>query len=312
MESRAHAIAAGIFTLVLAIALISSVWWLTGNREAAQAVLLVAGGSVNGLNTQAQVRFRGLRVGKVESIAIDPAPPYRMLVRVNVARTVPITSHTTAQVNTQGVTGLSFIQMDDDGAGTLLVGGSGSIPRLDLRPSSLDGMGAAAVDLAAQVKNLTGRLTLLVNERNLGHIERTLGHLESATAGMDKTLKELPRLLADAHRLLNDENLKRFAATLSNLERASADGPALVADARRALEGLQGTSKRLDALGADLGGEVSQTTLPRLNRLLQDLALNSRQLARVLEQVERAPQSLLFGRDGQRPEPGEPGFKGEK
>lgn len=312
MESRAHAIAAGVFTLVLAIALMTSVWWLTGNREAVQDVLLVAGGSVNGLNTQAQVRFRGLRVGKVESIAIDPAPPYRMLVRISVARSVPITSHSTAQVNTQGVTGLSFIQMDDDGAGTVLAVGSGSPPRIELRPSSLDGMGAAAVDLAAQVKNLTARLTLLVNERNLGHIERTLGHLESATAGMDKTLKDLPRLLADAHRLLNDENLKRVSATLANLERASADGPTLVAEARRALEGLQGASKRLDALGADLGGEVSQTTLPRLNRLLQDLALNSRQLSRVLEQVERSPQSLLFGRDGQRPEPGEPGFKGEK
>lgn len=309
MESRAHALAAGIFTLVLAVALMISAWWLTGSREETQDVMLVAGGSINGLNTQAQVRFRGLRVGKVEEVAIDPLPPYRIHVRVSLARSVPLTSHTTAQVNTQGVTGLSFVQMDDDGNGKPLALNGQALPALALRPSSLDGLGSAATDLASQVRTLTERLNLLVNERNLGHIERTLGHLENATAGMDKTLKEAPQLLADVRRVLSDDNLKRLSGTLANLERASADAPALVTEARRALDGLQGASKRLDALGTDLGGEVSQSTLPRLNRLLQDLAVNSRQLSRVLDQVERSPQSLLFGRDGQRPEPGEPGFK---
>ena len=311
MESRAHALAAGIFTLVLAIAMMLSVWWLSGTQEATRDVVLVATGSINGLNTQAQVRFRGLRVGKVENISIDARPPYRILVRVSLAPSVPLTSHTTAQVNTQGVTGLSFVQLDDDGAGTALPGGE-PLPRLDLRASSLEGLGSSAAVLAAQVNMLVGRLNVLVSEGNLGHIERTLGHLENATAGMDKTLREAPQLLADLHRALNEDNLKRLSSTLTNLERASADAPALVADARRALDGLQGASKRLDALGADLGGEVTQSTLPRLNRLLQDLAVNSRQLSRVLDQVEHSPQSLLFGRNGQRPEPGEPGFRGEK
>lgn len=309
MESRAHALAAGIFTLVLAIALVMSVWWLSGNRDVSQEVMLVAGGSINGLNTQAQVRFRGLRVGKVESISIDPRPPYRILVRVSLARSVPLTTHTTAQLNTQGVTGLSFVQLDDDGAGTPMAVADGSRPSLVLRSSSLDALGGAATDLAAQIKVLTGRLNLLMNERNLGHIERTLEHLEGATAGMDKTLKVAPQLLADVRRMLNDDNLRRLSSTLANLDRASADAPALVAEARRALDGLQLASKRIDALSMDVGGEVTQTTLPRLNRLLQDLAVNSRQLSRVLDQVEHSPQSLIFGRDGRRLDPGEAGFR---
>jgi phospholipid/cholesterol/gamma-HCH transport system substrate-binding protein len=53
---------------------------------------------------------------------------------------------------------------------------------------------------------------------------------------------------------------------------------------------------------------VVQTTLPRLNQLLDELGANSRQMARLLDQIEQSPNMLLFGRGAARPGPGEPGF----
>lgn len=65
MESRAHALAAGIFTLLLGLATALVMFWFSGKREAANEYVLVTKGNVSGLNTQAQVRFRGMRAGKV-------------------------------------------------------------------------------------------------------------------------------------------------------------------------------------------------------------------------------------------------------
>ena len=39
-------------------------------------------GSVSGLNTQAQVRFRGIRAGKVQDIELDPKDPRNILITI--------------------------------------------------------------------------------------------------------------------------------------------------------------------------------------------------------------------------------------
>ena len=68
MESRAHALAAGLFTLLLGAACVIAVWWFSGDREAVNDYELVSTGVVTGLNPQAQVRYRGMSAGKVKDI----------------------------------------------------------------------------------------------------------------------------------------------------------------------------------------------------------------------------------------------------
>ena len=71
MENKAHALAAGLFTLVLAAALVAVVLWLRAEPIAQDRYTLRTQGSVSGLNVQARVRYRGVEVGKVESIEFD-------------------------------------------------------------------------------------------------------------------------------------------------------------------------------------------------------------------------------------------------
>ena len=75
MESRSHAIAAGLFAIILSCALVGALWWFSDRRDATRDVLLVSSGSVNGLNVQATVRYRGIVAGKVAAINLDPADP---------------------------------------------------------------------------------------------------------------------------------------------------------------------------------------------------------------------------------------------
>ena len=75
---------------------------------------------------------------------------------------------------------------------------------------------------------------------------------------------------------------------------------------------MQSLSQRIDRMADEMSTEVTESTLPRVNSLVDQLAQDSRDLRRVLLQLEREPRSLLFGRAPDPPGPGEPGFSGER
>lgn len=302
MESRAHALAAGIFTLVLGLACAFAVFWLSGQREATSEYVLVTQGSVSGLNTQAQVRFRGIRAGKVQDIELDPKDPRNILITINVNADLPVTKGTTARLNYQGVTGLASVLLEDKGDNPEpLVGTGDEPPRIALQPNFMDSLGENASALMAQMRQVADRTNALLSEQNVKRISQTLANVETASAGLSGSMKDLPQVMASLKQALNEENMKKLSMTLANMEKASGEAAPLLAS-------LQGVSKRLDALLAESGGEITQTTLPRLNVLLQELSVNSRQMSRLLDQIEESPNMLIFGREARRPGPGEAGF----
>jgi len=302
MESRAHALAAGIFTLLLGLASALAVFWLSGKREATSEYILVTQKSVSGLNTQAQVRFRGLRAGKVLDIELDPKNPLNILITISLDASMPVTKGTTAKLNYQGVTGLASVLLEDKGENPEpLTGADGEPPRIALLPNFMDSLGDDAADLMAQMRQVAERTTALLSEQNVKRIGQTLANVETATAGLSGSMKDLPQVMASLKQALSEENMRRLSATMANMEKASGEVAPLIAN-------LQGVSKKLDALLGETGGEITQTTLPRLNVLLQELSVNSRQMSRLLDQIEESPSMLIFGREARRPGPGEAGF----
>lgn len=302
MESRAHALAAGIFTLLLGLATALAMFWFSGKREATNEYVLVTKGNVSGLNTQAQVRFRGMRAGKVQDIDLDPKDPRNILITISVAADLPVTKGTTARLYHQGVTGLASILLEDKGdRPEPLVGSGDELPRIALQPGFMDTLSDNAAELMTQMRQVAERTTALLSEQNVKRIGQTLANVETATAGLSGSMKDLPQLMASLKQALSDENIRRLGATMANMEKASGEVAPLIAS-------LQGVSKKLDALLAESGGEITQTTLPRLNVLLQELSVNSRQMSRLLDQIEESPNMLIFGREARRPGPGEAGF----
>ncbi len=302
MENRAHALAAGIFTLLLGLAIAATVFWFSGKREATNEYILVTKGNISGLNTQAQVRFRGIRAGKVQDIELDPKDPRSILISISVAADLPITRGTTARLHHQGVTGLASILLEDKGdKPEPLTSADGEPPRIALLPGFMDTLSDNAAELMKQMHLVAERTTVLLSEQNVKRIGQTLANVETATAGLSGSMQDLPQLMASLKKALSDDNLKRLNATLANMEKASGEAAPLIAN-------LQGVAKKLDVLLGESGGEIAQTTLPRLNALLQELAVNSRQMTRLLDQLEESPSMLVFGRGAPRPGPGEAGF----
>ncbi len=197
MESRAHALAAGIFTLLLGLASALAVFWLSGQREATREYVLVTQKSVSGLNTQAQVRFRGLRAGKVRAIELDPKDPRNILITISIDADMPVTKGTTARLNYQGVTGLASVLLEDKGDNQEpLAGNDDEPPRIALQPNFMDTLGENASELMLQVRQVAERTSALLSEQNVKRISQTLANVETASSGLSGSMKDLPQVMA--------------------------------------------------------------------------------------------------------------------
>ena len=98
MENRAHALAAGIFTILLGLAAAIAIWWLGQSDDSTTTYLLETRRNVTGLNIQAQVRYRGIRAGKVQAIEPDEKDPRVILVRIAIDSRFKITRGSTAHL----------------------------------------------------------------------------------------------------------------------------------------------------------------------------------------------------------------------
>jgi phospholipid/cholesterol/gamma-HCH transport system substrate-binding protein len=309
MENRAHALAAGLFALLLGAALAVALWWFSDERDATQDYLLVSNGNVTGLNVQAQVRYRGISAGKVMDIRVDPANPRYILVTVRIRPDLPVTRGTTASLGYQGVTGLAYVQLDDRGNDPApLQAAAGELPRIALQPGLVDQVTDAALEAVERFREMANRSAAFFDEANLERFTRTLTRLESAADGVDRTFKVAPEAFAAVRDTLSPENMRRFSATLDNLEKASAETGPAVAELRALMGRVDGMAQRLDQAAEAASDGLLDDTLPHLNELLAELVTTTRRLGRLIEEVEASPQMLLLGRGDQAPGPGEAGF----
>lgn len=306
MENRSHALAAGIFTLLLGIAAAVAIWWLGQSQEDAHIYLLETRRSVTGLNLQAQVRYRGIRAGKVEAIEPSPRDPRVLQVRISLNRKFKLTRSATAQLGYQGVTGLAFVLIEDDQAdATPLTGENGEPPRIALKPTLFDTLGEKAGDIVGQIAAVSARLNRVLDEKNAQNLSRTLENVAVASEG----LREMPQVVAALREALSETNLRHLKQILAHLEKTAGESAPLTAEMRDMVRSMTSLSRRLDQLAGGAGEEFAGATLPRANALLRELATNSRQLTRILDGLEDNPQMLIFGRGAPAPGPGEPGFQ---
>ncbi|HMV92366.1 MAG TPA: MlaD family protein [Thauera aminoaromatica] len=299
MENRAHALAAGLFAILLGAGVVFAIWWFSGQRVPMREIVLEARGDINGLGAQSRVRYRGMAVGSVRAVAIDPEDLRTLLVRIAVPADLPLTRGTTAALGTLGVTGLAFVQLDDRGVDRRpLAAAAGEVPRIALQPGLVEALSGRALAALDQFQALGERL------------QGALASLESAAAGVDRGVAELPATLAALRAALSAGNIARITSVLGNLERGSAEAVPAVAELRRLIVRIDQAAARLELRAAAAGDDLVERTLPQLDVLLGELTSTSQRFGHLVEELDASPQLLLTGRDRPLPGPGEAGHEG--
>ncbi|OYW33332.1 MAG: mammalian cell entry protein [Methyloversatilis sp. 12-65-5] len=262
------------------------------------------------------MRYRGIRVGKVKEISINPDAPREIHVRIDIPERFPVTAATRARLSYLGVTGLALIDLDDDGSDPApLRAGEQGPARIPLGGSQFDALGSQATDTMAVLRQVLLRVNALFDDRNIERISGVLANVQSATAHLDKSLAGLPAVLAEARQtfertqaVLSSQNVERLSGILASVEQTSGETRRAAEDLRALLGSMKQLADRIDALTTVAGQQVTDDTLPRLQNLIDEVQRNSRQLNRMLGELESSPQTLLLGRETSRAGPGEAGF----
>ena len=311
MENRAHALAAGLFALVLGIALAAVALWFGKKEMEMVPYMMSTTSSVTGLKIEAPVRYRGVDVGKVDAIGIDAANSGRVIIRIGVrAGSAPITTSTYAQLGYQGITGLAYVLLGDDGKSKVpLKSSDEEVAFIRMKPSLMDD----GESLFGSLIEITDKVNQLLDDENRGHVKRTLAGLEevtqrasAATKKLDPTLDAIPGLIREAKSVAVDA---RASLKKADVLIGSVNGVALKLDQR--VDTLTNALASVEEVGV-AARAVGDETVPRVNVLIDDLARESRTLGRVANNLGDNPQSIVFGIPPGKPGPGEPGFAGGK
>src|SRR4051812_20884937 len=222
MENRAHALITGLFLLGIVAAIIVAAQWLSGDRHVRVPYRVVSTQPVSGLNAQATVRYRGMAAGRVNTISLDPKDSRRILIGIEVDDNIPVTKGTYAQLGMEGITGVAYVHLLDNGKDTAPAPkAEDGVVELAVQPSFFDTLSDNAEGISRDAKELILSLNKVLTEENRQRIGKTLASLERASAGLEATTAKLPGVIDRADKrigsLLSDENQKEVRQALHNI-----------------------------------------------------------------------------------------------
>lgn len=293
MENKSHALAAGIFAIVFIVATVAALIWFGGKHEEMRQYIVVTRHNVTGLNPQAQVRYRGIRVGKVLDIDLDRKNPRNILIRIEIEADVPMTRSTQAKLGYQGVTGMAHVLLEDSGKDEtpLTSENEDEPPRIAMVPSLIEQLSDSGSSALKEARSFLVSANALIDETNRQRLGRILANLETGTARLNV--------------LLSDERVGKLGSAIARVDRAADSADKFFRDTKQLLPQAQSALGRVETLAGEQGAGA---TLRRVDDLTRDLSQTSRQLTRVLRVLEEAPDSVVFGSPAPAPGPGEPGF----
>jgi phospholipid/cholesterol/gamma-HCH transport system substrate-binding protein len=307
METKAHHVLIGAFTLVVIAAAVVFALWLarTSVNRQYHYYDIVFTESVTGLSKGGAVQYNGIQVGEVSQLKLDPRDPRKVVARVRLAADTPVKMDTRAKLGLLGLTGVAFIQLTGGKpeSAPLLPTPDNPVPQIPSESSALSQLLNSGADIVTSLNGILAKADSLLSQENIDRINRTLAHLDQTMGAVADERDDIRTLLQQATAASKElnETLHSTNALVNNQGKATLDS------ARAALASLQHTSETLDKLLAENRGSL-QSGLEGVSQLgpaLRELRGTLRDVRGLTQKLQGNPAGYLLGRD--RPQEFDPG-----
>lgn len=307
MEPRAHYVIVGIFVLLLGTATVGLSLWLAFGDIALEykTYRIYMRESVAGLFIDAPVKYRGVEIGKVRELALDPDNIEQVRVTVDIDNGVAIREDTIAKLAVQGVTGIASIELS---------GGSLESPILKAKPGEpypvIEAGPSLFTRVDAAVSELIGNLNMVAHDLHALLTPESRAHFTSVLKNVD----DLTKTVAEQREALG-KALESFATFADNAAAASVQLPELVARMDKTIAAYQtladdvAVTSQVVREQAEVGGgslqDLGSRTLPEAQQLLTDMRQLIAGFQRLSDRLEEDPRAILYGPQVDRLGPGE-------
>jgi phospholipid/cholesterol/gamma-HCH transport system substrate-binding protein len=300
MERDAKYAAVAAFAMLAIAAAFAFVWWYSDRGERREFVRyeIYFDGSVSGLARASPVRYLGVDVGRVRSLSIARDNPSRVRVTAEVDSETPISGATRARLGLLGLTGLLFIdlQQDPEGDPTRVLGDGQRYPIIPSRKGDIEAFVERLPDLLGDTARLVKRVEGLLTDENIKAVSTTLANVEAASRDLPAVTRSAAELAAELRRTSAE------ASALTQKVRAIADtsGPqveASLASVRATAEKMSRTADSLERIVAGNEASLAQfagSGVADLQALAVDLRGTSDEVRALARSLRDRPSSLLI------------------
>jgi len=320
MEPKVNYLLAGSFVVVLGLVALGLVVWLgkADYRGVYDRYDTYMRQSVSGLSVNSSVKYRGVDVGRVKDIVLNPENTEEVRLSLDILQGTPIKTDTVATLETQGLTGLLTLNLEGGSreAPSLVIEPGQEYPVIQSRPSLFFRLDMALSRLLSDqsltklLKNLnafTENAMALMTEENRVRLERTLADLSTISSTLAGQSASINHALETASESM--DNLAILTSTINEeipplLNRISTSAVAV----KQVTEELARTGHTVGMLVQDSRPDIERftgETLGETGLLIAELRELTSTLQRVVQQVEQNPDSLVFGRTAPVRGPGE-------
>jgi phospholipid/cholesterol/gamma-HCH transport system substrate-binding protein len=150
----------------------------------------------------AAVKLLGVRVGRIESIAVRSDGVDKVEVEISVEHGTPIRQNAHAVMSGSPITGLMFVELTGGTTDVALVKPGSEIPA---RPSALSRLTGEASNIAMKTDEVLTRILDITDEQNVANLRQALDNIAAATMRMKSVMEQLdsaaPALATASERL---------------------------------------------------------------------------------------------------------------
>ena len=319
MNNKVNYTLVGFVVLVGIALMLGFTYWLLQPKSELemQKYLINFDESVLGLNMDAPVKYRGITVGKVSSLKINPKNSEQVQVMVTILRTTPIQVDTMAQLTAQGITGLSYINlsMGSRHAEILKVEEGNKFPIIRTVPSFFENFEASLGSMSTKLSSTLTQTEKLLNDENQKQItlllqrtalfmdkldtvldDKTMLHLQSSVKNIDNLSKKLDTMTPNVNKFI-DKSVKwedKVAKSFDSIMKS-------YVGIRSAMDEI----KRAVASGEFNVKEIAGDVVPTMNNTLLEMQELMIRIDGVMQNYERSPGDVIFKQEESKKGPGE-------
>jgi phospholipid/cholesterol/gamma-HCH transport system substrate-binding protein len=284
METRAHHLLIGGFTIGIAVLTVLFLLWIGKmefNREY-QFYDLRFEGSVAGLNKAASVLYNGIKVGEVVDLKLDEDDPKFVLVHIQVGRLTPVNDNSYAVLAIQGLTGVAAVEIKtrepEPGAppekpNPLVATGDQKFPVIPTEKSDFQKLFAGAPELINRGNLVLDRLSTFLSGENEKKFAGTIAHVERLSANLAKASDKFDSIATNVDKLVAGD----AKATLADIRGVAGDIRTIMNEARGPLR------------------DFARAGLPELLLAISDARQMIASIDRAAQRLESSPSSIIFG-----------------
>ena len=306
METRAHHVLIGLFTLGTAVAALLFALWMSyadGERNY-QPYRILFERSVSGLSIGSKVQYNGIEVGDVTELTLNPDDPRQVIASVRVYEDTPIKTDTRAKLSFASITGSMSIQLygGTPESSRLINQTDDMAPFITADPSPIATLFDEGETMIQNINSILLNVNELFNDGNreqAGTILTSIAQITEMIASQQTALDQNMALFGEVSRQATAtlESIDTLSLEATQLVRR--DGQQMMQSAASASRDVASAAQRIEQLVNDNAAAVDSTLqgaqdiAPALSALRSTLT----NLERITRQLEESPADFFLGRD---------------